>query len=348
MTADQALRTADTSRRITTRRTMWAWARLLGGAAILAVLVWRLGTGPFLDGLRLVDGWSLAAAAGIAVVTTIFSAWRWCLVSRGLGVELPLWPAVGAYYRSQFLNTVLPGGVLGDVHRGVSHGLDVDDLGRGLRAVAWERTAGQVVQAVLAALVLLTLPSPVRSSMPVIVVAVLAVGALGAVLLTRTGPHDGTSAWARTLRTAGADVRDALLARRTWPGIVFASTVVVTGHTATFLVAAHTAGSTVSLIRMLPLALLVLLAMGVPTSLGGWGPREGAAAWAFAAAGLGASQGVATSVVYGVMTLVASLPGAAVLLVGWLHRPHGRNPGGGEPAELRLPTAARSERATSG
>jgi hypothetical protein len=69
---------------------------------------------------------------------------------------------------------------------------------------------------------------------------------------------------------------------------------------------------------MLPLALLVLLAMVLP-SVAGWGPREGGAAWAFSAAGIGAAQGVATAVVYGVMVLVASLPGAGVLVVAWLH-----------------------------
>ena len=37
-------------------------ARPLGGAAILAALIWRLGTGPFLDGIRMIDGWSLLAA----------------------------------------------------------------------------------------------------------------------------------------------------------------------------------------------------------------------------------------------------------------------------------------------
>jgi hypothetical protein len=49
-------------------------------------------------------------------------------------------------------------------------------------------------------------------------------------------------------------------------------------------------------------------------------------AWAFAAAGLGASLGLATAVVYGVMVLVASLPGAVVLLVAWAQgtvRPRG-------------------------
>src|ERR1700709_306280 len=105
-------------------RTLWATARLLGGAAILAVLVWRVGTGPFLDGIRTIDARSLSAAAGIAATTTVCCAWRWTLVARGMRLDVALGPAIGAYYRSQFLNTVLPGGVLGDVHRGVIHGRD--------------------------------------------------------------------------------------------------------------------------------------------------------------------------------------------------------------------------------
>ena len=60
--------------------------------------------------------------------------------------------------------------------------------------------------------------------------------------------------------------------------------------------------------------------MGIPANVGGWGPREGVAAWVFAAAGLGADQGVATAVVYGVMALVANLPGAVVMVVAWLRR----------------------------
>ena len=66
--------------------------------------------------------------------------------------------------------------------------------------------------------------------------------------------------------------------------------------------------------ELLPLALLVLLGAALP-NIGGWGPREGVTAWAFAGAGLGASVGVATAVAYGVMVFVAALPGAALLLV---------------------------------
>jgi hypothetical protein len=53
-------------------------------------------------------------------------------------------------------------------------------------------------------------------------------------------------------------------------------------------------------------------------SVAGWGPREGATAWVFSSAGLGADRGAATAVAYGVLVVVAGLPGAAVLLAGWL------------------------------
>ena len=98
--------------------------------------------------------------------------------------------------------------------------------------------------------------------------------------------------------------------------IALASALVVAGHAATFLLAAHAAGVSAPPSTLLPLALLVLLGGALP-NIGGWGPREGVAAWAFAAAGLGASAGVATSVAYGVMVLVASLPGAVVLAAAW-------------------------------
>lgn len=327
-------------------RTVWMWGRLLGGAAVLAVLVWRLGTGPFLDAVNMIDGWSLAAAAGIAALTTVCCAWRWSLVARGLGVGVPLRAAVAAYYRSQFLNMTLPGGVLGDVHRAVRHGRDVGDRSLGLRAVAWERSAGQVVQIVLAITVLLVLPSPVRSSMPVVATAVVA-GGLGVILLGRALPHSGPSMWERTVRTAATDLRGVLMARRAWPGIVLASAVVVAGHAATFLIAARTAGSTASPARMLPLALLVLLAMGIPTNIAGWGPREGVAAWVFSVAGLSAAQGVATAVVYGVMVLVANLPGAVVLGVAWLHQ-GSRGRGRVDPPPSWPPSTARLGGAAGG
>ncbi|WP_426561997.1 lysylphosphatidylglycerol synthase transmembrane domain-containing protein [Angustibacter sp. McL0619] len=289
------------------------WARVLVGAAIVVALLWRVGADPFLDALRRIDAVSLAAAFVIAVVTTVCCAWRWSLVSRGLGVAVPLRVAVRACYRSQFLNTTLPGGVIGDVHRGVRAGRDVGDVGRSLRAVAWERSAGQVVQLALAVGVLLVLSSPLRSVTAV--VAVTVAGGVACAVLAALALSRGGRSWpARLARTVRADVRLGLLARRAWPGVLLASAVVVVGHALTFVIAVRTAGSTAPLTQVLPLALLALLAMSIPANVAGWGPREGVAAWSFGLVGLGAAQGVTAAVVYGVLAFVASLPGAAVLV----------------------------------
>lgn len=300
-------------------RTVWAWLRPAAAVATLAVVVWRLGAGPFRDGVHAVDGQALVAAAGIGALTTVCCAWRWTIVARGLGVDLPLPSAVAAYYRSMFLNLTLPGGVVGDVHRGVSHGRDVHDVGRGLRAVAWERTAGQVVQIVLTVVVLLALPSPVRTFVVPLAIGVVGASIGVALLVDRARPR-GRSWWARARRGVARDVRAGLLARRALPVVAVTSALVVVGHALTFLVAARAAGVSAPPTRMLPLALLAMLGMVVP-GIAGWGPREGATAWVFGAAGLGADQGVATAVVYGVMVLVAALPGALVLLGARLDSP---------------------------
>jgi uncharacterized membrane protein YbhN (UPF0104 family) len=286
----------------------WPWLRAAVAAALLAVVVWRLGTGPFLDGVRAVDGGALAVAGAVGLVTTVCCAWRWAVVARGLGVPVSPSSAAAAYYRSVFLNLTLPGGVAGDVHRGVRHGRDVQDVGRALRAVVWERAAGQLVQALLTVVVLLALPSPVRPFVP-FAAAALVLLALGVVLVGRS-----------RLGAVAADVRGGLLRRRALPVVVLASTVVVLGHAVTFLVAARTAGVDASATRLFPLALLAMLGMVLP-SIAGWGPREGLTAWIFSAAGLGAGHGAATAVTYGVLALAASLPGALVLLAGWAPRP---------------------------
>lgn len=291
----------------------------LAGTAIMGVLVWRLGTGVFLDGLRRVDALTLVAALAIGAVTTVFSAWRWCVVARGLGIRLPLGPAVADYYRALFLNAALPGGVLGDVHRAVRHGQSSGDMGRGVRAVVLERTAGQVALAVVGVTVLLTQPSPVLAQTRR-VAALLGLAVLGALAIwaaVRMGRTTGPSRRGRALRALLVEARGALLGRGNWPAVVISSVAVLAGYVATFLLAARVAGTGASVAELVPLAVLALLAMALPLNVGGWGPREGVTAWSFAAAGLGASQGLTVAVVYGVLSFAAALPGVLVLVARW-------------------------------
>jgi uncharacterized membrane protein YbhN (UPF0104 family) len=302
-------------------RQVWRWSRLIAGVGILALLGVRLGSAPFLHALRVVDARTLAAAVVLGAATTVLCGWRWSLVARGLGMQVPLRNAIGDYYRSLFINAVLPGGVLGDVHRAVEHGRGVGDVRRAVKAVVLERFAGQIMLVTVVLTVLIVDPDPVLPQVlagsgavirTVTIVVIASAGVGAAVAIGR-----GSSRWARKARAWGADVRDGLLSSGNRLGILAASAGVLAGHLATFVIAARAAGSTASFTRLVPLLLLALLAMTLPLNIGGWGPREGATAWAFSAAGLGASQGLTIAVVYGMFAFVASLPGAAVLAAGW-------------------------------
>jgi uncharacterized membrane protein YbhN (UPF0104 family) len=298
----------------------WPWLRALIGVAILAIVVWRVGTGPFLDGLRVVNVPSVLAALGITLLTTVASAYRWRAVAHELGLALTMRRAVADYYRALFLNVVLPAGVLGDVQRAVQHGRQSRDVGRGVRAVVLERTGGQIVLIALSVVVLLAQPSvastvvgDVATSPAAAILAgiiVLAV-VVAAVTLWRGG---STSRWRTAVGTTLADLRAGLLSRRTWPVVVLVSALVLAGHVSLFLVSAYTADTHASVARLLTPIILTLLASGLPINFGGWGPRESVSVLAFQVAGLGATQGLTVAVLYGVLTFVGSLPGAVVLV----------------------------------
>src|SRR5215469_14239627 len=259
---------------------------LLRMAAAVTVLwfLWRhVGAAPFKDGLHAVTWQAVLAAVTLTVLTTVCSAWRWRVVARALGIGIGLPGAVCAYYRSLFLNSVLVGGVLGDLHRAVTLGRRAGDVGRGVRAVAWERLCGQVIQAVVTAVVLLTLPSPVRPALPYVLAGVAGVGGCAA-LVVRGAARRGRSRLTRAARAVSADLRRGVLAPGVWPQLTLASVLVVAGHTATFVIAARVAGCTAPLGELVALLMVVQTAMVIPLSIGGWGLREGAAAWAFAAA----------------------------------------------------------------
>lgn len=277
--------------------------KALAGAAVLVALAVWVGTDPVLDGLAAMDAAAVLAALAVGLLTTLCAAGRWCLVARGLGVALPFATAVADTYRASFLNSVLPAGVLGDVHRAFRHGRDG---GRGLRAVVLERTAGQVVVVVAGLAVLLARPVLLGGLLPAL--------GLGLALLGTAGLVAGRVPWLRALLgSAASDVR--MLARRTGPAVVALSLTALAGYLALFVVAARAAGATAPVGELLPLLVLSLLAMVLPLNVGGWGPREAVGAVAFSAAGLGAAQGLTAAVVYGVLAMIACLPGLAVVLL---------------------------------
>ena len=316
-------------------RRAWPWLRILVAVGILAALVWHVGTRAFVDGLRVITPLSILAALGLGLATTVFSAWRWCLVARGLGLTLTLPAAVTRYYRSLLLNSVLPAGVLGDVHRAVSHGRQSGDVGNGVRAVVLERVTGQLVLLAIGAAVLVARPSFVGMVLPGRAPLVLA-----AVVLAAIGVVAARRPWRRAVLGAVTGARAALA-----PRTALLSAAAIAGNVTLFVVAARVAGVGAPLPTLLPLIVLALMVMSLPLNVGGWGPREGFTALAFGATGLGSAAGLTTAVVYGVLALVAALPGVVALLLTGTRETTGREPRAAlSPCSPKRATAGRRHR----
>jgi len=231
-----------------------------------------------------------------------------------MGLTLPLRRAVAEYYMATFLNQVLPGGVIGDASRAWRHARSSSDRPRAWRAVIIERLSGQLMLAVIAIAGFLA-SSDLRES---VLGGLSRLGdipgglTMGIVVLGVVGiwGYRRPPAW---LGDTLGDLGAALVASRMWLWQCVSSLGVVASYVAIYAIAARAVGADIDLATLLPLIPPVLMVMAIPLSVAGWGLRESAAALVWMGAGLDPAQGVAISLVYGVIVLVSSLPGAWLL-----------------------------------
>lgn len=281
-------------------------------AAALVVLVIVVDAGVVVDALAgLRPAWVLAAVA-VSVGQIAASAWRWRFTAARLGIDLPFGRALGEYYLASFLNQVLPGGVLGDVSRAWRHaraakiGLagEVPAPLRTVHAVVLERLSGQVVMTLLAAL-----SAAVLGGIRALAVLLVALAA-GAALLRVAGRYarlPGATSFLADARTA--------LGGTALPVQLATSLLVVVSYLVVYVMAARAIGVSTPTGALLPLLAPVLVTMLLPVTVAGWGVREGAAAALWSAVGLTPEDGVAISVAYGLLVLVSTLPGGAIVLL---------------------------------
>lgn len=307
---------------------------LLGG-----LWVW-LEPGEVIDAVGpLAPGWILLALA-LTLPQMLLSAWRWRLTASRLELPMSWGRALREYYLAMFLNQVLPGGVAGDAARAWRHSRVSGRRGSAWRAVIIERASGQF------ALLLLTLVvialSPLWQGLIAGALASLSSPGwlIGATLMLVIGVPVARHLVGQppaVLAGLGEDLRRSLLASSVWPRQLLGSLLVVLSYALVFVCAARAIGVTLPLATLLSLVPPVLIAMLIPLSLAGWGLREGAAALVWGLAGLAPAEGVAVSMAYGLLVLLASLPGA-LFMPGLVRRvatsPSG--PEGSGPGEVQV------------
>jgi glycosyltransferase 2 family protein len=283
------------------------WLRLAVPVLLLGIL-WYLADGEkAVARLRQAEPvWLLLAIVALHA-QTILSALRWQRVASALGQPMTQGHAVREYYVAQVVNQTLPGGVVGDGARAV-RAAPPGDLSAAMAAVALERALGQA--ALLAVMVVgfaasfavgrIAWPA---GALPFALLALAGVVmAVGVVVTRATGLR-------RMIGPAFAPVGQKLR-------LSVLSLAIVTLNLAAFVATARATGTTLTPEAILTVIPLILTAMLIPLTVGGWGWREGAAFALLPLAGATPDAGLVASATYGVLILSAALPGAF-----WLIRP---------------------------
>ena len=273
---------------------MWPVFKLLSSLAIVTGILWLAGVGNVGALLAGADPRWLLLAGGCLTLSTFLMALRWQWIAHAYDLELDYRHAVREYYLSLLINQTLPGGVFGDASRAVRL-RHQGDLKRAALSVLVERMMGQVAMfGILTIGCAVALFSVGRIVWPTWFWTIPAGVALaGALLHMIRHSNSFLAGLAGLLRQGGHLTLSFMIALL----LVFSLSA-----------CAAAIGADLPLIAVITLMPLILTAMLIPFTVGGWGWREGAAAALFPLAGATAAEGVAAGIVYGAMLLITSLP----------------------------------------
>ena len=212
--------------------------------------------------------------------------------------------AVEEYGFGVVLNQVLPGGVAGDAVRVWRHKRGHGTLGAPLRAALVDRLLGHWAHLAFTVVGVGLWSTAHGDGAPAGVVPGLAVWC-GAFALIAWKPPPG-------LRTMMADARTAVTRGTEWVFHAGVSALLVAALLASFACCAVALGVPIgwSAVTAVP---LMLLAMVVPISVGGWGLRELSAVVILTTVGWTSTQAIAVSAAFGVANLLGSAPFIGVL-----------------------------------
>lgn len=275
---------------------------------------------------------TVAGCVGLSLLQFMALGYRWTLVNRMLGMNLPLVETVRCTLASQFFSQGLPASIGGDALRIWWISRLGTSMVAAIQSVLLDRVAGLVALGALniaAVTSLLFLSKDVQRAtgiVPVLMIAVLSIAVGTSRLVTRL-----LAQLRIVLRVrAGRETRvtralswGLQLQRGAWRLVYsqFGLGILLLGlmiHSVTvFLcfVLAVDAQISVTLFQLIAVVPMVLLLSYLPVSIGGWGLREGAMAVGLNLVGVPAQDGAFLGLALGSLSLGAAVMGALVWLV---------------------------------
>lgn len=279
-----------------TRRIALAILQVVVTIALIAWLVHLFGTSAVSEAGAVLTPLAVAGAIALGLVGGLAQGLRWQAVAAGLGDRMSTAYAVARCLEAAFLNAILPGGLAGDAVRAFRRGRSGTRWTASIGSVVGERLCGTAVVLLAATAAAVSWGRlDLAAAFALITVAVAAV-----------------AGWSMRRLPARS-----VLACVGWSVLGWLCFLGLFALAARELAAAHAAPA-LAPGTMLALGSLTLAGMSVPINVGGWGPREGAATLAYGLAGLDPATGFTTSVAYGLLALISTLPGALVTVAGLL------------------------------
>ncbi|OHC74901.1 MAG: hypothetical protein A3G18_01070 [Rhodospirillales bacterium RIFCSPLOWO2_12_FULL_58_28] len=306
---------------------MKKWIGIAVKFLVSGTLIWfllgRINLDAAMTRLVEVDRTMLALATVIFLLQLVICVFRWMAVMDAIKAPLKFITALRIYYIGAFFSQTLPSSVGGDavrIYRTYRVGMT---LGNAVNGVMLERAA-----TVLALLIVVVATQPFflprvsveTASWAVSGIALLSAGAgagMAALMMLDRLPSS-LRRWrlVRGLATLAADTRTVFLNPLHLFKVISWS---ATGHlNLTLGVYLMAVGLSLEISWLDCIALIppVILITILPISIAGWGVREGAMVYAFSLIGVPEEGALVLSLLFGLVSIVTSLPGGVVWLTG--------------------------------
>lgn len=299
-----------------------AWLfRLLVTLLVFYLILCSIDLGHVLRTMAGVDPRLLLAALVLQLLSTLVASWRWHLVMQrlGFGQHFPFY--LRSYLKGTFFNQGLPTSIGGDALRV----LDVARTGHRKRdafyGVFVDRLLGLVGLLVFNLLAHLWNPDLLPREAFLAINGVVLLGLLGFVVLLLLHHLHVLEQWRPTrlllrisqrLRRVLANWRDGSLQ------LALSLLIHFFGLSTLYMIGLGV-GLEYDFLTYLVVVPPVLLLTIVPISLAGWGVREGGMVGLFALLGANQTLVLSMSILYGLVLIVASLPGLYTYLSGRHH-----------------------------
>jgi uncharacterized membrane protein YbhN (UPF0104 family) len=292
--------------------------KIVVSAMLVAWLVYSTDRDALADALLEVDLGTALLAVLVLFALLAVQAWRWTFVARGLGISLPLVPAWLITQIGAFFNQVLPSSIGGDAmrvwrlqRRGVRTGL-------ALASVFLDRVVALITVILIVAVGLPWLLDWMDTdALRAGILAVVLVAAAGVVVVLFADRVPlvrrlaGRSPLVRVLQVP-ALARRVLFRPQTAVPALSLSLIIQLGVALSVWLLARATGVELTWAEVAFLVPVVILFSMVPITIAGWGVREGAMVVALGTVGVGREEALAISVLFGIASAIAALPGGLV------------------------------------